>query len=59
MWKSKGLWTTKTHQNNKGEDFHYYYKDKVHQAIIGGGGETTNRLQKNVKSVPNMWTFVF
>lgn len=38
MWKSKGLWTTKTHQNDKGEDFHYY-KDKVHQAIMGGEGE--------------------
>lgn len=36
MRKSKGLWTTKTHQNDKGEDFHYYYKDKVHQAIMGG-----------------------
>ena len=43
----------KTHQNNTGEDFHYYYKDKVDQAIIGGE-ETTNRLQKNVESVPNM-----
>ena len=49
----------KTYQNNKGEDFHYYYKDKVDQAIIGEE-ETTNRLpQKNVESVPNMWTFVF